>query len=165
MTIKEFFQGRFLPHPLHPLLVHLPVGLWVGSFVFDIIGLATGDPVTARAMVLTSWYTILVGVIAAVPAAAAGLAELVDIPSNTEPFRLGLTHMTLNVLLLLGYVIQLVARSKGAPVVSTGIFVFNLLEIVVLLISGYLGGKLAYEYRIGSRAPSEVPKPGVRRVA
>jgi uncharacterized membrane protein len=166
MTIKEFFQGRFLPHPLHPMLVHLPVGLWVGSFIFDIIGLASGDPITAKSMVVTSWYCILLGAIAAVPSAAAGLAELIDIPSNTTPFRLGVTHMTLNLLLLLGYVIQLVVRDKGAPVVSTGVFVFNLIEFVVLLISGYLGGRMAYEFRIGSRQPSEAGRPpGVRRVA
>jgi uncharacterized membrane protein len=30
-------------HPIHPMLVPLPIGLWIFSFIGDVVFLATGD--------------------------------------------------------------------------------------------------------------------------
>ena len=35
-------------HPLHPLLVTLPIGFWVGTLIFDLGFVFTGDPFWAR---------------------------------------------------------------------------------------------------------------------
>ncbi|MBV8774650.1 MAG: hypothetical protein JO166_20300 [Deltaproteobacteria bacterium] len=40
---------KLLNHPVHPFLVHLPVGLLVTSLLFDIIALAAGMRVFAGA--------------------------------------------------------------------------------------------------------------------
>ncbi|MEW6160992.1 MAG: DUF2231 domain-containing protein, partial [Verrucomicrobiota bacterium] len=34
--LKDFIQGKPLRHPLHPLLVHFPLALFVFSFVLDL---------------------------------------------------------------------------------------------------------------------------------
>ena len=47
---------KVLNHPLHPLIVHLPVGLLVTSLIFDIIALAAGMPVLAGAS-FWPWYS------------------------------------------------------------------------------------------------------------
>lgn len=38
--LKDFLQGKWLGHPLHPLLVHLPTALWPAALVFDILSIA-----------------------------------------------------------------------------------------------------------------------------
>jgi len=150
MKLKEVLQGRFLNHPLHPILVTLPIGLWVTSVIFDIASLVTDVPARGNIYLQVSFYCLLVGVLAAVPAVVTGLAEFSDIPANTRPRMIAKTHMTLNILLFLGYVIQLTVRDdtfRTAPSVSPGVFILNLIEVAVLMVSGYLGGTMAYKYR------------------
>ena len=35
---KALLQGKWLGHPLHPALVHLPTGLFPAALLFDVIG-------------------------------------------------------------------------------------------------------------------------------
>ena len=48
------------------ILVHLPVGLWISSFIFDLMYFATRNPSLAAA----SFYCIAIGIAAAVIAKA-----------------------------------------------------------------------------------------------
>ena len=34
--LKQLLQGRPFGHPLHPILVHLPIGLFFLSFAIDV---------------------------------------------------------------------------------------------------------------------------------
>ena len=156
MGLKRVLQGRFMAHPLHPALVHVPIGLWFGSFIFDIIGRAQSDPNLGHALVIASYFTILLGVIAAVPTAITGLAEYVDVPRGTETKTIATTHMLLNVGVVVAYIVQLVIRDTTMPAVETGAFVLNIVQIVALSISGYLGGKMVFERRVGSRVPEAI---------
>jgi uncharacterized membrane protein len=150
--LKDLLQGRFMNHPLHPLLVHLPIGLWVGSVIFDIAFMANHQPTVAGA----SFFCILVGVIAAIIAAPAGLADYFTVPSNTVPKRLATVHMLLNFAIIGIYSINLFTRYRmlsGVPTEVTGGQLFlSLLSIVLLGVSGYLGGLLVFEYGIGFRS-------------
>jgi uncharacterized membrane protein len=143
-----------MKHPIHPLLVHLPVGLWVGSLILDIFYRATGDGGFAAA----SFYAIGIGIVGAILAAAAGLVELVKIPRNTLPMRIGLTHASLNVVVLSLYVLSFFLRGdfQAGPNLFVTIpqLVLNFISIGILGISGYLGGTLVYQHGIGLR-PSE----------
>lgn len=151
MKIKHLLQGKNLGHPLHPALVHLPVGLFAGSLIFDILSFFQQSPAAGNFFVNASWYCLLIGVIAAIPTAVTGLSEFLDLPANTRVQRIGLTHLILNVVLVVGYAIQLFARDTNAFSVGAGSFVFNLVEFALLGYSGYLGGRMAYEFGVGSR--------------
>lgn len=144
-----------MAHPLHPALVHFPIGFWTASLVFDILSVLRVETVTANYFVMMSWYCILFGVIAALPTAITGVAEFVTIPRSTKAQVLALGHMTLNVLLLAAYIVQLSLRNTDALQVSTPALLANGFSFVMLGVSGYLGGKLAYEYRIGSRTADD----------
>ncbi|HLD99755.1 MAG TPA: DUF2231 domain-containing protein [Bdellovibrionota bacterium] len=162
---KYLLQGRFMRHPLHPLLVHLPVGLWIGSLIFDIIFLASGNANLA----IASYYSMLIGIIAVALAAPTGLADYVTIPANTRPKRLATTHMIMNVGITVLYLINLIVRRSaegGVPTfVTTGQFIFSIICVVLLGISGYLGGLLVYNYGVGYRKPSETDFGEGRRAA
>jgi uncharacterized membrane protein len=153
--LKDLLQGRFMNHPLHPLLVHLPIGLWVGSVIFDITFMANHNPTLAGA----SFFCILIGIIGAIIAVPAGLADYLSISSNSVPKRLATAHMLLNFAIIGVYTINLISRYKmldGVPVaVSGGQLFLSMLSVVLLGVSGYLGGLLVFEYGIGFR-PGEV---------
>jgi uncharacterized membrane protein len=165
-------------HPLHPILVTVPIGAWVASLVFDI-----GSHVASRAGALAdgSLWLIAIGVLGALAAATVGFLDLLAIPTGTRAFRTGLLHMTLNLLVTAAYAVGFAWRhgSYGhGGAVGAGQLVLSAVSLAVLAVSGYLGGKLAYRYGIrvadettqreGLRravhtAPAPTPDPTTRR--
>ena len=37
MKLLEILQGKWLGHPLHPAIVHVPIGLWTVACQLDVI--------------------------------------------------------------------------------------------------------------------------------
>src|SRR3954454_13039573 len=80
-------------HPLHPILVTVPIGAWVTSLVFDLASHLVDD---SRFLVQGSVWLIAIGVFGAVAAAMIGFLDLLAITPGTAAFRTGLIHMSLN---------------------------------------------------------------------
>ncbi|WP_344022270.1 DUF2231 domain-containing protein [Kribbella jejuensis] len=85
-------------HPFHPTLVMVPIGAWVASVVFDIVALANGSDENVFAE--GAYWLIAIGIVGAVLAAVFGLIDLLAIPRKTAAFRTGITHMALNLTVL-----------------------------------------------------------------
>jgi uncharacterized membrane protein len=162
MTLKSFLQGRFMGHPLHPALVHLPVGLWVASWISDLLARGSaGDVAVSASFSGVALYCIGLGLAGAFLAAPTGIAEWMDIPRGTAAKRTANLHFALNVLLIAGYFVQLFLRSAETEV-SPSMLLFNTVQLVVLGISGYLGGVLAYRHGIGVRHRHSALPPETR---
>ncbi|MEV5274278.1 DUF2231 domain-containing protein [Streptomyces werraensis] len=135
-------------HPFHPILVTVPIGAWVGSLVFDITSHVVDDPdFLARG----AMWLIAVGVIGALLAALLGFLDLFAIPTGTRAFRIGLIHMTLNLLATAAYAGNFLWRHAGdgpSGSVGAGQLALNAVTLAVLGVSGFLGGKLAYHYGV-----------------
>ncbi|OEJ28853.1 hypothetical protein AR457_34105 [Streptomyces agglomeratus] len=135
-------------HPFHPILVTVPIGAWVGSLIFDIASHLVDDPdFLARG----AMWLIAMGVIGALAAAMAGFLDLFAIPAGTRAFRIGLIHMTLNLLVTAAYAGNFLWRHAGdgpSGSVGAGQLVLNAVTLAVLGVSGFLGGKLAYRYGV-----------------
>src|SRR3954470_11022880 len=82
-------------HPFHPILVTVPIGAWVCGLVFDIASHIVDNP---DFLAKGSRWLIAIGVLGALAAASVGLLDFLGIPSGTRAFRVGLLHMTLNLL-------------------------------------------------------------------
>src|SRR5436190_19913301 len=82
-----------LGHPMHPVLIVLPLGLLSASVVFDIVYLITGD----EAFTTIAFWDIALGVVGGLLAAVFGLVDWLDIPGGTRAKRIGLLHGTGNV--------------------------------------------------------------------
>jgi uncharacterized membrane protein len=125
-------------HPLHPLLVPIPIGLWVFSLVADVVARAGGGPLWPE----MAFWAILCGLVGAVVAAPFGLA---DFSGYTDPVirRLGTAHMTLNALLVVTYAANLWLRTWMPPEATLPLWL-NVASIAALLISGWLGGEMVY---------------------
>jgi uncharacterized membrane protein len=148
--MMDLLQGKWLGHPLHPILVHIPVALWPAAFVFDLL---SRFGVGGNAMVLfrTSTYAILVGLVVAVPAVATGIADWSGIKRERPAWKIGLIHMLLNIGVVLLQVVNLTLRwgsQDQAAAVGTTPLLLSAAATLGLLVSGYLGGRLVYDYGI-----------------
>jgi nitrite reductase/ring-hydroxylating ferredoxin subunit len=99
--LKDLLHGTWLGHPLHPVLVQVPVGSWVSAGLLDAV-----PRLRPAATVL-----IGTGVAAAVPAALSGAADWSEQEVGVR--RLGAIHALANSTALGLYVGSLVARGKG----------------------------------------------------
>jgi len=140
-------------HPFHPILVTVPIGAWVSSLVFDIGSHIVSDPgFLARG----AYWLIAIGVIGAVIAAGVGLLDFLVIPQHTRAFRTALTHLSLNLSVVVLFIIDFIwshnTHGYDEPV-RGGQLALTVIALIMLAASGYLGGKLAY--RFGVRVASE----------
>jgi uncharacterized membrane protein len=143
----DFLQGKWLKHPLHPALVHIPTSLWPAAFFFDLLSQFRPD----NTFVQLSFYAILVGLVAALAAIPTGYADWTDIRREKPAWKLGLYHMILNLSISALWAINLWLRVASLPTaafVPLGLVVLSALGTFLLLISGYLGGRMIYAYGI-----------------
>jgi uncharacterized membrane protein len=135
-------------HPLHPVLVNVPIGAWVAASVFDVASHVVPD---GEFLARGAWWLIAIGVLGALAAAAVGFLDLVALPTGTPVFRTGLVHMTLNLIITGGFTAGFLwRRAVGAQVapVPWGPLVLSFACLALLSVSGFLGGKLAFRYGV-----------------
>lgn len=133
-------------HPFHPILVTIPIGSWVASLVFDIIGLVSDDP---EPYVHAAWILIVIGLIGAVLAAIWGFIDYLQLGRSTVARRTATIHMILNLGITVLFIINLLVRlSADEDQVSIVGFILTIVGLAALGVSGWLGGKLAYRYGV-----------------
>lgn len=133
-------------HPFHPIFVTIPIGSWVASLVFDIIGLASDDPTPyARA----AWILIVIGLVGALLAAVWGFLDYLQLAGGTAARKTATIHMVINLGVTVLFVINLLVRlSTEEDEVSIFGFILTIVGLLALGVSGWLGGKLAYHYGV-----------------
>jgi uncharacterized membrane protein len=132
-------------HPIHPMLVPIAIGGLVLSFVFDIVCMATGRP---DPWATVSYYTMIGGIVGALAAAVFGFIDLLSIPKGTATKKVGYTHMTINLLVVVLYIFNAGMRHADPNPGGTP-FVLSLIGIAMLMVSGWLGGKMVFEAGVG----------------
>jgi uncharacterized membrane protein len=141
-------------HPVHPMLVTIPIGLWIFSLVADFIAMRSGAPDTWHAAAL---YTMVGGILGALAAAVPGL---IDLMSLKEPAlkSTAIKHMGLNLTIVALYVVNAWTRMNASvsPNVS---LILSVIAIALLLVSGWLGGKMVYEAGVAVHT-EELTSPG-----
>jgi uncharacterized membrane protein len=85
------------------------------------------------------------GIVGALVAAIAGFIDLLSLPPG--PRSTAVKHMAINLAIVVLYVINFWMRAQ-APVGPGNLVWLSLLTIILLLVSGWLGGKLVYEYGV-----------------
>jgi len=137
---------RALGHPVHPMLIVFPLGLFVTAVIFDLVRLITEDTVFGQ----VGYWNIAAGLIGAVVAAAAGLLDWTAIPPGTRAKRVGLLHGAGNTVVLVLFLIAWLARGDSPDhVASTGLFTLEVIAIAVSGVAAWLGGELVDRLAIG----------------
>ncbi len=132
-------------HPLHPMLIPLPITTFLGAFATDIAFKVTGDPGWARA----SKWLLGAGLVSAAGAAATGFTDYLG-DDRVQKIPAATQHMVANVAIVtleafnLG--IRLTDDSDGAPAAGPWL---SGAAALLLGYSGWLGGELTYRHRVG----------------
>ena len=140
--VRDALHGVWLGHALHPALVIVPLGSWISASVLDFL---PGGRRAAQALVG-------LGVLAAVPTAAAGAADWSDLHPQQQ--RTGLVHATGNVVALGLQAASWRARRRGRRLRGTAL---SLAALSVGGVSAYLGGHLAYRQAAGVNHAEQAP--------
>jgi uncharacterized membrane protein/nitrite reductase/ring-hydroxylating ferredoxin subunit len=162
--IKAFLQGKPFRHPLHPALVHFPIGLFLLSLVLDSLSyLGT----TSNDLFRASFYAMAIGLAAGILAVMAGLADRSDIRLDHPARKTANLHMTLNLSALGLFVINLFLRLRQPDLAVTplGYLLLSLLGVGIILFSGYLGGTMVYDDGVGvgrHRRRTRMPRRTIR---
>jgi len=144
--VKDALHGVWLGHPLHPVLTDLPIGFWTGAFVLDLVG-GRGARPAADALVG-------LGVAAALPTAAAGLADWSELEAPER--RTGLVHAATNVAATALYGLSFAARRRGH---RTGGVMLGLAGATAASAGAFLGGHLVYRRGAGVNHAAAAPAP------
>lgn len=141
-------------HPIHPILVAFPIGLWVFSLVSDIVyfmgwGGAIWNDV--------AFYSMAGGIVGALLAAAPGLIDLVSI-SDPKVKSIGIWHMVINLVVVALFALNLWLRVGGAT--DARILIgLSLLGVFLVGVSGWLGGEMVFKHGVGVEPQSDA-RPG-----
>lgn len=128
------------------MLVVFPLGLFFGSWIFDLIGKATSN----EQLWAASFYCAIAGLVGGFCAAIPGLIDwLTVIPPRSSGKRRGLIHAGLNTLVVIGFLIIAIHRSSSTAEPGGFELVLMTLAIITLGVSGWLGGTLSYRNQIG----------------
>jgi uncharacterized membrane protein len=160
---------KLLGHPVHQMLVALPLGLLSGVVIFDVLWLVFHDP----QLTTVAYWLIPAGVIAGLLAAIFGLLDWTKIPSGTRARRIGALHGIGNVIVVVLFAGSWYLRWSGFyddPGVLA--LVLSFAGFALAGVTGWLGGELVDRLGIGvdeganPDAPSSLSSrsagPGVR---
>src|ERR1051326_4608281 len=128
--VKNWLNGVWLGHALHPALTDATIGAWSTGALLDLVG-AEREADAA----------ITVGVLAAVPTALSGAADWAD--TSEEPRRIGLIHALLNSAGLALIISSLFARRGNQRALGIGL---STLGLGCSSISAWLGGEMVYRF-------------------
>jgi len=133
--LRDLLHGTWLGHPLHPVLVQMPVGAFVCAAVLDLM--------PGRRRSATS--LVALGVATAGPAAVAGWTDWSEMTKDRR--RVGLVHAASNLVAVGLYAGSLAARLRGRG--SRG-RALGFAGLSVAGLGAFLGGHLAYAQSAGT---------------
>ena len=141
-------KAALAAHPIHPMLVPLPIGAFVGALLTDLAFWVSGDPFWARA----SMWLVGAGLVSGLLAGLVGFTDFVTLPA-VRRFTAAWVHLAGNSIVLALAFVSLLFR-VGSPieaVVPLGI-TLSLVVTGILVLTGWLGGELSYRHRVGVTA-------------
>lgn len=139
-------KAKLFGHPIHPMLIVLPLGLFLMAVFTDIAYLATGNATFA----VVSYWDITGGIAGGLLAAIFGFIDWWAIPSGTRAKALGLYHGAGNVIVVVLFLVSCLMRDRAEghiPSMTASLLIFA--GIVVGAVTGWMGGELVDRLGVG----------------
>lgn len=146
--LHDFFQGRFLGHPIHAMLVHFPSAFFPATLLFDIAARLLNNSLYS----LFAFYILGLGVISGIVAACFGAIDYVRLPPEHKAWKKASIHAVLNVIWLIIFGTIFGINMMNYPhiqVASISQLITLTFSVMGLLISNYLGGDLVFHHHVG----------------
>lgn len=139
-------RAKAFGHPIHPMLIVLPVGLFVMAVVSDILYLITRSSIFA----IVSFVNIAGGIIGGLLAAIFGFLDYQAIPAGTRAKSIAATHGIGNVVVVAMFAISWLIRNADETIYPPALaLIFSFAGIIVATITVWLGGELVDRLGVG----------------
>ena len=137
-------KARSLGHPIHPMLIVFPLGLFPVAVIFDVVYWVTQNGRWAD----ISFWLIAAGIVGGLLAAVFGLIDWLGIPARTRAKAIGLLHGSTNVVVVALFGVSWLLRRAHPSTPTTLEIVLGLVAVGLAFFSGWLGGELVYRLNI-----------------
>ena len=147
---------KLFGHPVHPMLIVFPIGLFATAVVFDILYLAINNPVFPT----VSFYMIAAGVIGGLLAAIFGLIDWLALPNNSRARNIGGWHGLGNFVIVVLFAISWLLRGGNVNFVPNSLaLILSFAGVGLALITAWIGGELVYRLGVGVDPGANVNAP------
>lgn len=147
MTPAENLQptAQIARHPIHVMLVPVPITCFVGALITDIAYYFTAEMMWAN---FSAWL-LTVGLIVGVLAAIAGLIDFAG-SRGIRSLPPAWPHVLGNIAVLVIAFFNMLIHTRDAwtSVVPTGI-ILSIITVLILPVTGWLGWSMVYRYGVG----------------
>lgn len=144
-------------HPIHPMIIPFPIALWIFSLVADVIYLWRGNPLWRDWI---AFYALLAGIIGGAAAAVPGLIDWLSL-TDKAVVKIANWHARLNVIALLIFASSFYLRTASGSSLVSGSYTIPLalsvLGVVLITISGWLGGEMVFKHGVAVSSDSAPP--------
>jgi uncharacterized membrane protein len=141
-------------HPIHPMLIPFPLALWATSFAVDILFYFLRH----ATLLVVAKFMIAAGCLGAIAAAIFGIIDWLSI-KNGDVKKVANWHARLNIAALVVFAISLFLRMGSySELVGRKLtipFLLSLVGVILITISGWLGGELVFRYGVGQTENGE----------
>jgi len=132
-------------HPLHPIFVTIPIGLWSFSPVCDLIYHAGWGGDSWR---LAALYCLIGGIVGAVPAIITGYTDY-SLCQTKAAAKVATNHFYLNITVTVLMVVSVAFRFWSQTAFGLVPVFISLSGVILAGLSGWLGGELVVRHGIG----------------
>ena len=136
-------------HPIHPILVAFPIGLWVFSVVDDLVVYFGGGGTAWRDV---AFYTLGGGIVGAVLAAVPGFIDFLTITDRAAK-QTAIVHLIANVTALVLFAVSFWLRWMGT--VGFVPIAVSIVALASVSVGGWFGGELVFVHNMGVTPPKE----------
>jgi uncharacterized membrane protein len=148
MTMES--RASIRAHPIHPMLIVFPIGLWIFSFICDVVVLlGVNNSLFWKEM---AFYTMAGGVVGALLAAIPGFIDYFSIRESTIR-SIATAHMVLNLVVTTLFAVNLILRLNRPATTALSELVLSVVALAMLTVSGWLGGSLVYKHGVSVVTP------------
>ena len=151
-TRNPVSSANIMGHPMHPILITLPIGLFVGVLLFNLIFWQTGTEMWATGAL----WLLGAGLIAAALAAVAGLIDFLGdrrIRALSDAWQ----HAIGNIIMVLIQLFSFYERYRygTSAAVPLGLSL-SFIAVLIMLFTGWKGGEMVFRHRV---AVYDEPRP------
>lgn len=141
-------------HPLHPMIIPLPITFLITVLITDIVWWFTGDDFWAR----VSIWLLGAGVVTGMLAGIVGSIDFFTIKQAREGSS-GWIHAVGNIAVIIIAAINWIIRIDAleSAILPWGV-IMSAIVALLLVITGWYGGELSYRYRIGVIEQKDLPE-------
>ena len=138
-------RAKLFGHPIHQMLVALPLGLLTMAIIFDLAAIVTGTRYWAE----VAYWMMASGLVTAFLAAPFGAIDWVGIPNGTRAKTIGALHGGGNLLVIILFGASWLLRREVPAAPDAVARLLSFTGGVLALGTGWLGGELVNRLGIG----------------